>query len=61
MQVQVEDANQIVVQDQVEIPAFQVVVGKRARKPSERITKLKIRKMWEGKQGGSDDNPYELD
>ncbi|CAI9264962.1 unnamed protein product [Lactuca saligna] len=61
VQVQVEDANQIVVQDQVEIPAFQVVVGKRARKPSERITKLKIRKMWEGKQGSSDDNPYELD
>nr|KAJ0186902.1 hypothetical protein LSAT_V11C900463080 [Lactuca sativa] len=57
VQVQVEDANQIVVQDQVEIPAFQVVVGKRARKPSERITKLKIRKMWEGKQGSSDDNP----
>ncbi|CAI9272629.1 unnamed protein product [Lactuca saligna] len=61
VQVQVEDANQIVVQDQVEIPTFQVVVGKRARKPSERITKLKIRKMWEGKQGSSDDNPYELD
>ncbi|CAI9290809.1 unnamed protein product [Lactuca saligna] len=61
VQVQVEDANQIVVQDQVEIPAFQVVVGKRARKPSERITKLKIRKMWEGKQGSSDDNPYDLD
>ncbi|CAI9268484.1 unnamed protein product [Lactuca saligna] len=61
VQVKVEDANQIVVQDQVEIPAFQVVVGKRARKPSERITKLKIRKMWEGKQGSSDDNPYELD
>ncbi|CAI9272588.1 unnamed protein product [Lactuca saligna] len=61
VQVQVEDANQIVVQDQVEIPAFQVVVRKRARKPSERITKLKIRKMWEGKQGSSDDNPYDLD
>ncbi|CAI9295280.1 unnamed protein product [Lactuca saligna] len=49
VQVQVEYANHIVVQDQVEILAFQVVVGKRARKPSERITKLKIRKMWEGK------------
>ncbi|CAI9302073.1 unnamed protein product [Lactuca saligna] len=61
VQVKVKDANQIVVQDQVEIPAFQVVVGQRARKPSKRITKLKIRKTWEGKQGSSDDNPYELD
>nr|KAJ0208008.1 hypothetical protein LSAT_V11C500291100 [Lactuca sativa] len=61
VQVQVEDYNQITVQDQVEVPTFQVVVGHRARKPSERITKLKIRKKWEGKQGSSDDNPCELE
>ncbi|CAI9295924.1 unnamed protein product [Lactuca saligna] len=44
VQVQVEDANQIIFQYQVEIPSFQVVVEQRARKPSEIITKLKIRK-----------------
>nr|KAJ0185151.1 hypothetical protein LSAT_V11C900458210 [Lactuca sativa] len=34
VQVQVEDDNQITVQDQMEVLAFQVVVGQRARKPS---------------------------
>nr|KAJ0224379.1 hypothetical protein LSAT_V11C100032070 [Lactuca sativa] len=46
VQVEVEDDNQIVVQDQVEeimqkVPAFQVVVGKRARKPSEKLQNLR--------------------
>nr|KAJ0198545.1 hypothetical protein LSAT_V11C700346510 [Lactuca sativa] len=44
-----------------EVTAFQVLQGKRRRKPSERITKIQIRKKWEGKQGNSGENPMELE
>ncbi|CAI9261002.1 unnamed protein product [Lactuca saligna] len=62
-----DDQGQAAVQDPVEeehmmeVPAFQVLQGKRRRKPSERITKIQIRKKWEGKEGSSCDKPMELD
>ncbi|CAI9279699.1 unnamed protein product [Lactuca saligna] len=62
-----DDQGQAAVQDPVEeehmqeVPAFQVLQGKRIRKPSERITKIKIRKKCEGKQGSSCENPTELE
>ncbi|CAI9296208.1 unnamed protein product [Lactuca saligna] len=62
-----DDQGQAVVQDPVEeehmmeVPAFQVLQGKRRRKRSERITKIQIRKKWEGKEGSSCDKLMELD
>nr|KAJ0202336.1 hypothetical protein LSAT_V11C600306090 [Lactuca sativa] len=62
-----DDQGQAVVQDPVEeelmqkLLAFQVLQGKRRRKPSERITKIQIRKKWEGKQGSSGENLFELE
>ncbi|CAI9298582.1 unnamed protein product [Lactuca saligna] len=62
-----DDQGQDAVQDLVEeehmqeVPAFQILQGKRRRKPSERIMKIQIRKKWEGKQWSSGENLMELE
>nr|KAJ0200330.1 hypothetical protein LSAT_V11C600310600 [Lactuca sativa] len=61
VEVEVLVQGQGVVQVQYEVPTFQVVVGRRIRKTSERITKNHIRKKWEGKEGSTSNNPYDLD